>query len=143
MRNFLNTHRLILHLFLGTAFGDLCARLIMSETSVIKRTETFGDYVDYVVGFPFMLGIPVLGSGLINFLAEEYQLWLRKTSRGFDFKTVLRCALAGVPSGIIFILTRNNKNDVPAIIIDSVVIALMCGYFFWDYRIQKQLKNHK
>jgi len=137
MRHFLNTHRLILHLFLGTAFGDLCSRLIMSETSVIKRTERFGDYVDYIIGFPFMLVIPVLASGLINYLAEDFQLRLRGTMLGFDVKTILRCALAGIPSGIIFILTRNNKNDIPAIIIDSIVILALSGYYFWDYKKSK------
>ena len=138
MRNFLNTHRLILHCILGTAAGDFAARLILSENSTPHNIgETFGDFIDYIVGFPAMVAVPVLVSWVVNFWAEDIQLRMRGGMLGFDVKTIMRAALAAVPSGVIFICTRNNRNDAFAIVIDAILILAVVGYYIWDYRKRK------
>lgn len=138
MRNFLNKYRIILHCIIGSASGHLVATLIFSERSIRKfEFETFGDRVDYVLGFPFMIGLPVLVSALVNFCIEDYQLRARGTSLGFSYQTIGQATLAGIPAGILFIFTWDNKNDVAAIVLDSIIILAVAAYYFWDEKKRK------
>lgn len=123
-------------------FGDLIVRLIWRDGFFpINLGETIGDMIDHGAAYQAPFYLAAFFSGALNFWIEDWQLRQRGGMLGFSIKTILTSLLAGVPAGILFLLTNKDRYDVTMVTIDSIMILALGVYYFWDAKERKQLKT--
>ena len=140
MRNFLNSHRIILHLIIGFFFAHFMLTLIWGrgDITVLNAGSNFSDHIDFVFGNIFWIAAGLFFAGLMGWGIEELQIRQRGGTRNFDWISLFKTAFAGIPAGILYLFTCDNANDSLFLWIDGIIVLIVGTYYFWDYAERKK-----